>query len=49
LGFAIILAKEVAEDRGRPVDLDLALRFLQLIAAEKPGAYDVWSLRWLGR
>jgi len=49
LGFARTLALEVAEDRKRPIDLDVALRFLPLIAAEQAGAYDVWALRWLGR
>jgi hypothetical protein len=49
LGYARTLALEVAEERKRPIDLDLALRFLPIIAEQKPGAYDVWALRWLGR
>jgi hypothetical protein len=49
LGLAITLAREVAEDRGRPVELDLALRFLPLVAAQRPPAYDSWACRWLAR
>ena len=33
LKFSISLAKKVAEDRRKPIDLDLALRFLPLVAA----------------
>lgn len=49
LGFAIALAKTVAAERGRPLDLDLTLRFLPLIAAQRPHSFDVWTLRWLER
>jgi hypothetical protein len=49
LRYAITLAVEVAEHRNRPIDLDTALRFLPLVAAEQPDAYDAWALRWLGR
>jgi hypothetical protein len=49
LPFAITLAGEVAEGRGRPIGLDTALRFLPLVVAKRPEDYDVWSLRWLGR
>jgi hypothetical protein len=49
LSYAITLAAEVAEDRGRPIDLDTALRFLPLVAARDPEHYDAWSLRWLAR
>jgi hypothetical protein len=49
LDFAITLADELRIERGRPVDLRTALRFLPLIAAERPDDYDTWSLRWLGR
>jgi hypothetical protein len=49
LSYAITLAAEVAEDRGRPIDLDTALRFLPLVAAREPEHYDAWSLRWLAR
>ncbi len=49
LGFAISLAGEVAHERGRPLDLDTALRFLPLVAAQQPEHYDAWALRWLRR
>ena len=49
LRFAVVLAAEVAEDLGRPIDLDLALRFLRLVAAQQPVRYDAWALRWLAR
>jgi hypothetical protein len=49
LGFAVALAEEVAEDLGRPIDLDTALRFLCLVAAQQPERYDAWALRWLVR
>lgn len=49
LGLAVSLAREVAEDRRRPVDLQLALRLLPLVAAQRPRAYDHWACRWLAR
>jgi hypothetical protein len=49
LDFAIALAKDIAHERGRPLGLDLALRFLPLIAAQRPEAYDEWALRWATR
>ena len=49
LRFAVVLAAEVAEDLGRPIDLDLALRFLSGVAAQQPKHYDAWALRWLSR
>jgi len=49
LSFAIVLAREVAEERHRPMDLELALRFLPLIATQRAERYDVWALRWLAR
>ncbi len=49
LGLAVSLAREVAEDRGRPVDLDTALRLLPLVAAQRPSSYDSWACRWLAR
>lgn len=36
-------------ERGQPVPLDVAARFLPLVAAEEPDAYSAWALRWLGR
>ncbi len=49
LGFAISLAKTVVGERGRPLDLDLTIRFLPLVAAQRPEAFDLWALRWLER
>jgi hypothetical protein len=49
LDWAILLAREVAEDRHRPIDLDLALRMLPLVVAHRLNEYDAWALRWLGR
>jgi len=49
LQLAVALAREVAEDRRRPVDLALALRFMPLVAAQRPHAYDMWACRWLVR
>jgi hypothetical protein len=49
LDFAIALAAEVAGERRRPIELDLALRFLPLLAVQRSGDYDAWALRWLER
>ena len=49
LEYAITLAAEVTEDRGRPLDLPTALRFLPAVAAQRPGEFDAWTLRWLAR
>lgn len=49
LRYAVSLAEEVRLERGRPVELALAARFLPLIAAASPGEYDAYALRWLAR
>jgi hypothetical protein len=49
LRFAIELAEELRIARGKPIPLDVALRFLPLIARESPHEYDAWALRWLAR
>jgi hypothetical protein len=49
LRFAVTLASEVAEERRRPLDLDVAVRFLPLVALQQADQYDAWALRWLGR
>ena len=49
LRYAMALAEEVRRERGRPIGLDLAARFLPLIARESPREYDAWALRWLAR
>jgi hypothetical protein len=49
LEFAIALARVAARERVRPLDLELTLRFLPLVAEQRPEAFDVWTLRWLER
>jgi hypothetical protein len=49
LAFAIAIAKTVAGERARPLELELTVRFLPLVAAQRPEAFDVWTLRWLER
>jgi hypothetical protein len=49
LELAIGLAREVAEDRQKPVELAVALRFLPLVAAQRPETYDLWASRWMVR
>jgi hypothetical protein len=48
LEMAVALAKDLAREVGQPVRLDLALRLLPLVAAERE-AFDAWSCRWLAR
>ncbi len=49
LDFAIALARQAARERTRPLELELTVRFLPLIAEQRPDAFDVWTLRWLER
>lgn len=49
LRYAVSLAEEVRLERGRPIELGLAARFLPLIAAASPAEYDAYALRWLAR
>lgn len=49
LRYAISLADELRIEQGRPIGLDMALRFLPLIASASPQEYDAWALRWLAR
>jgi hypothetical protein len=49
LDFALAYARELARESKRPLDLELALGLLGLIALQRPQAYDAWALRWLGR
>jgi hypothetical protein len=49
LRYAVSLAEEVRLERGRPIELALAARFLPLIAAVSPSEYDAYALRWLAR
>jgi hypothetical protein len=49
LRYAVSLAEELRIERGRPIELEIAVRFLPLIARESPSEYDAWALRWLAR
>jgi hypothetical protein len=49
LRYAMALAEELRIERGKPISLELAARFLPLIAKESPQEYDAWALRWMGR
>jgi hypothetical protein len=49
LRYAVALAEELRVERGRPIELATAARFLPLIAAASPGEYDAYALRWLAR
>lgn len=49
LRIASALAREIARERGRPIDLQHALELLSLIAVQKPESYDTAALRWLAR
>jgi hypothetical protein len=49
LRYAMSLAQELRSERGRPLELAVAVRFLPLIAEQSPTEYDAWALRWLAR
>jgi hypothetical protein len=49
LRYAMSLAEELRIEKGRPIPLNTAARFLPLIAHESPREYDAWALRWLAR
>jgi hypothetical protein len=49
LGYATALAEELKSDRGRPIPLELAARFLPLIAEQSQTEFDAWAVRWLTR
>ncbi len=49
LRYAVALADEVRLERGRPIELATAARFLPLIASASPGEYNAYALRWLAR
>ena len=49
LDIAVACAKDVTGEYGQPIRLDLAVRFLPLVAVQRPEAYDAWALRWLAR
>jgi hypothetical protein len=49
LDFAIAIARQLVDERARPLELELTIRFLPLVAVQRPDAFDVWTLRWLER
>ncbi len=49
LEFAIALARAISTEREHPLDLDVMLRFLPLVAVKRPAEFDGWALRWLER
>jgi hypothetical protein len=49
LDAAKILALEAAEDRGGPIALETALRFLPLVAEQLPDEFDAWACKWFWR
>lgn len=49
LRYATVLAEELRCERGAPIPLEVAARFLPLIAQHSPGEYDAWAIRWLLR
>jgi hypothetical protein len=49
LDFAVALARALVHERARPLDLEVTVRFLPLVAAQRPDAFDLWALRWLER
>jgi hypothetical protein len=49
LRYAMSLADELRLERGKPISLEIAAKFLPLVAKESPREYDAWALRWLNR
>jgi hypothetical protein len=49
LDFALAVLRGIADERRRPLELVVALRFLPLIATQRPDEFDRWALRWLER
>src|SRR6516164_5231255 len=49
LRHAIALATEAGGGAREPLDLETALRFIPLVAAQQPEQFDAWALRWLRR
>ncbi|HMD55867.1 MAG TPA: hypothetical protein VKG82_00165 [Solirubrobacteraceae bacterium] len=49
LRYAISLAEQLRLERGRPIPLEVASRFLPLIAEQSPQEYDAYAVRWLAR
>jgi hypothetical protein len=48
LAMSTALAKDAEREYGRPIQLELALKLVSLVAAEQ-STYDAWACRWLAR
>jgi hypothetical protein len=49
LEMAVAAAKDCAREHGRPIHIELSLRFLPLVAIQQHESYDRWACRWLAR
>jgi hypothetical protein len=49
LDMAIAAAKDCAREHGRPIHIELSLRFLPLVVGQQHESYDRWACRWLMR
>jgi hypothetical protein len=47
LDMAIAVAHDTRRAHGRPIPLNIALKFLPVIARHRPEHYSAWALRWL--
>jgi len=49
LRMAVAGARDCAHEYGHAIPLDIAVKFLPVVVAQTPDAYDGWALRWLAR
>ena len=49
LEMASAIARDLARERGRPIELGLALELLPLVVVRDLDSYDEWACRWLAR
>jgi hypothetical protein len=49
LKMAVAAAKDCTHEHGRPIHIELSLRFLPLVASQQNESYDRWAYRWLMR
>jgi len=49
LEMAVAAANDCAREHGRPIHIELSLRFLALVAIQQHESYDRWACRWLAR
>ena len=47
LDMAIAVAHDTRRAHGRPIPLNIALKFLPAVARHRPEHYSAWALRWL--